>query len=328
MIITLTANPSVDLTLELDTFVQGEVNRSTGKHKDPAGKGINVSRALHKNGIATAAIFPADAVVGGWIETALSESGIQTITTRIAEEVRQNITIVDAQGDTTKINEQGPALSEAETASLLAQISAVLETSPRWLVAAGSRPRGLDGSFYVALGTLAHQHGVRFAVDTSGGAFAAVAHAGVADLMKPNHEELEELAGRELPTVGDVVEFAQSLLGSPEAAIVVSLGENGALLVNNRGSIWAGHDPVTPDSTVGAGDSTLAGYLSADVTLSEEFSEHQDGDITRISTAVAWGSAAVQLPATTVPGPKDITITAVHTVVNPSLTTAIKELHV
>ena len=328
MIITLTANPSVDLTLELESFTTGEVNRATGKHKDPAGKGINVARALHKNSITTAAVFPADATVGGWIESALSESGIQTMTTRIAEEVRQNITIVDAHGDTTKINEAGPQLTEAESASLLAQISGVLETSPRWLVAAGSLPRGLDGSFYVALGKLAHQHGVRFAVDTSGSAFASVAHAGVADLMKPNHEELEELAGRELPTVGDVVGFAQSLLGNDDAAIVVSLGENGALLVNKRGSVWAGHEPVTPDSTVGAGDSTLAGYLSADVTISEELFGHVDGDITRISTAVAWGSAAVQLPATTVPGPKDITITAVHTVINPSLTTAIKELHV
>ncbi|WP_298118574.1 1-phosphofructokinase family hexose kinase [uncultured Aurantimicrobium sp.] len=328
MIITLTANPSVDLTLELDTFTTGEVNRSTGKHKDPAGKGINVARALHKNSINTAAVFPSDATVGSWIESALSEVGIQTVTTRIAEEVRQNITIVDAHGDTTKINEAGPQLSESETAALLSQIAGVLESSPRWLVAAGSLPRGLDGSFYVSLGKLAHEHGVRFAVDTSGGAFAAVAHSGVADLMKPNHEELEELAGRELPTVGDVVEFAQSLLGNPGAAIVVSLGENGALLVNSRGSIWAGHDPVTPDSTVGAGDSTLAGYLSADVTISEELSRHEDGDITRISTAVAWGSAAVQLPATTVPGPKDITITAVHTVINPSFTTAIKELHV
>ena len=328
MIITVTANPSLDLTLEVEKFEQGEVNRSTSKHKDPAGKGINVSRALHKNGVDTAAVFPADASVGVWIEKALTQSGIQTITTRINDEVRQNITIVDAQGDTTKINETGPSLSADEVSSLLAQIAGLLETEPEWLVAAGSLPPGLDGSFYVALGKLAHEHGVRFAVDSSGSAFKDVAHAGVADVMKPNHEELEELAGRELPTVGDVVDFAQTLLGNPSAAIVVSLGENGALLVNSRGSIWAGHEPVTPESTVGAGDSTLAGYLSADVSLSEEESDSEAGDIARISTAVAWGSAAVQLPATTVPGPKDITITAVHTVVNPSHTTAIKELHV
>jgi 1-phosphofructokinase len=328
MIITLTVNPCVDLTLELDTFTAGEVNRSTGKFKDPAGKGINVARALHKNNVSTAAIFPSDAIVGAWIESELSASGIQSVTTRIAEEVRQNITIVDAQGGTTKVNEPGPTLSESEASALLSQIAAVLESSPRWLVAAGSLPPGLDGSFYVALGKLAHQHGVRFAVDTSGTALAAVAHAGVADLMKPNHEELEELAGHELPTVGDVVSFAQSMLGNADAAIVVSLGENGALLVNARGSIWAGHDPVTPDSTVGAGDSTLAGYLSADVAVSEADLDNAAADIQRISTAVAWGSAAVQLPATTVPGPEDITITAVHTVINPNHATAIKELHV
>lgn len=328
MIVTVTMNPSLDLTLELESFATGEVNRSVGQHKDPAGKGINVSRALHKNGIDTVAVFPADAVVGAWIESALTGLGISTVTTHIGEEVRQNITIVEADGSTTKINETGPGLSPAEHSALLAQISSVLETQPEWLVVAGSLPPGLDGSFYVSLGKLVHEHGARFAVDTSGDALKTVAHSGVADLMKPNHEELEELAGRELPTVGDVIEFAQTMLGNPDADIVVSLGENGALLVNHQGAIWAGHDPVTPDSTVGAGDSTLAGYLSADISIPAELSSRQEGDITRISTAVAWGSAAVQLPATTVPGPHDITLSAVHTVVNPSLTTAIKELHV
>jgi 1-phosphofructokinase len=328
MIVTVTANPSIDLTLELNTFDPGEVNRSTGKHKDPAGKGINVARALDKNGVETAAVFPADAVTGSWIESALSDAGINAVTTAIAEEVRTNITIVDSEGTTTKINEAGPLLSAAEADDLLAQIAATLGSGPSWLVAAGSLPRGLDGSFYVELGKLAHEHGVRFAVDTSGGALSAVAHAGVADLLKPNHEELEDLAGRALRTVGDVVSFAQSLLANDEAAIVVSLGEHGALLVNSRGSVWAGHNPVTPDSTVGAGDSTLAGYLSADVRSDVALLSPEEADVARIATAVAWGSAAVQLPATTVPGPKDITIDAVHTVINPSLNKAIKELHV
>lgn len=328
MIITVTANPSLDLTLEVDTFEPGEVNRAIGKHKDPAGKGINVSRALAKNDVATAAVFPADTVTGAWIESALAKAEIPTFTTDIADEVRQNITIVDATGNTTKVNEAGPSLTQDEQDALLGQIASVLETKPTWLVAAGSLPCGLDGAFYLRLGELAHEHGVLFAVDTSGEALKTVAHAGVADMMKPNHEELEELAGRELPTVEDVVGFAQSLLRNDDAAIVVSLGENGALLVNNRGAVWAGHDPVTPDSTVGAGDSTLAGYLSADVNSRANGESGKNADIARISTAVAWGSAAVQLPATTVPGPKDITINAVHTVPDPSLTTAIKELRV
>lgn len=328
MIITVTANPSLDLTLEVETFEPGEVNRAIGKHKDPAGKGINVSRALAKNAVDTAAVFPADRVTGAWIESALSEADINTFTTEISDEVRQNITIVDEAGDTTKVNEAGPTLTKDEVESFLGQIASVLQTKPTWLVAAGSLPRGLDGEFYVRLGNLAHEHGVLFAVDTSGDALKAVAHAGVADMMKPNHEELEELAGRELPLVDDVVSFAQTLLRNDEAAIVISLGENGALLVNDRGAIWAGHDPITPESTVGAGDSSLAGYLSADVLSRIQQDDDSVADIARISTAVAWGAAAVQLPGTMVPGPQDITLEAVHTVSQPSLTTAIKELRV
>jgi len=328
MIITFTANPSVDVTLEIDSYEVGEVNRALASHKDPAGKGINVSRALAKNGIPSSALFPADALTGHWIMAALEEAGIPTVTTPIHEEIRHNITIVDAANQTTKINATGPLISPTERDELLGAITSVLETGPAWLVAAGSLPPGLDASFYVQLGHLAHANGVRFAVDTSGGALATVAHAGIADLMKPNHEELEELAGRELPTVGDVEGFARSLLANDGAAIVVSLGENGALLVTLTATIWAGHTPVIADSTVGAGDSTLAGYLAADVRVRAEKMAVEKANVLRISTAVAWGSAAVQLPATTAPGPTDITLDAVRVALNPSHNLSIKELHV
>ena len=328
MIITFTANPSIDLTLEIESYEHGEVNRALSSHKDPAGKGINVSRALAKNGIPTSAVFPADAITGQWIIAAMTEAGIPTVTTPIHEEIRQNITIVDSAGNTTKINALGPILSTDEQAELRGTIMSVLETRPAWLVAAGSLPRGLDGSFYVQLGKLAHDFGVRFAVDTSGGALVEVAHSGVADLMKPNHEELEELAGRPLPTVGDVEEFAHSLLANEGAAIVVSLGENGALLVTLASTVWAGHTAVVADSTVGAGDSSLAGYLAADVRVRAEKMPVDEANVLRISTAVAWGSAAVQLPATTAPGPLDITLEAVQVRINPRHTLAIKELHV
>jgi 1-phosphofructokinase len=328
MIITVTANPSVDVTLELESFEMGEVNRALRSQKDPAGKGINVSRALAKNGIQTSAVFPSDAITGQWVMGALDAAGIPTVTTPIHEEIRQNITLVDAAGNTTKINAAGPLLSEIEQAELLGAITSALETRPAWLVAAGSLPLGLDGSFYVHLGELAHAKGVRFAVDTSGAALATIAHSGVADLMKPNHEELEELAGRSLPTVGDVEEFTRTLLADDAAAIVVSLGENGALLITAHSTIWAGHTAVVADSTVGAGDSTLAGYLAADVRVRAENLSPAEADVLRISNAVAWGSAAVQLPATTVPGPQDITLDAVRVRVDPSPTLTIKELHV
>jgi 1-phosphofructokinase len=147
MIVTLTANPSIDVTLDVPTFTVDEVNRASGTIKDPAGKGINVSRALTKNGVATVAIFPADPISGAWINTKLSEIDVTTITSPIANEIRQNITIVDDQGHTTKINQAGPLVSEHERALLASEIESVLETKPTWLVMGGSLPRGLDGSF-------------------------------------------------------------------------------------------------------------------------------------------------------------------------------------
>lgn len=325
MIITFTANPSIDVTLDVPAFTINEVNRSESKIKDPAGKGINVARALKKNGAETAAIFPADATNGAWIVNRLAEVGIDTVTTPIRDEVRTNITIVDDANQTTKINEAGPMLSDAEQDALLAEVAAVLDTKPTWLVAAGSLPRGLDGTFYVRLGELAHERGVLFAVDTSGEALATVAHAGIADLMKPNHEELEDLAGKPLPTVGEVVGFAQSLLRDG-AAVLVSLGENGAILVTAAAAAWAGHDPVTPDSTVGAGDSSLAGYLFADMAARAGRLDPAEAASLKLTTAVAWGAAAVQLPGTTVPGPTDISINAVHVMGDPRPEQLIEEL--
>ncbi len=326
MIVTLTANPSIDVTLDVPGFTIDEVNRASDKRKDPAGKGINVARALTKNGVQSVAVFPADSVNGAWLNRTLAAIDVNTVTSPIAQEIRQNITIVDDQGHTTKINEAGPVMSGHEHALLVAEIESVLESKPDWLVMGGSLPRGLDGSFYVDLATRARAYGVRVAVDTSGSALRTVAHAGVADLLKPNHEELEELAGHALPTVEDVTDFARSLLRDSHAAILVSLGEHGALLVTTEHTVWANHEPVEADSTVGAGDSSLAGYLSADLAVKSNISDIRDALTVKVSTAVAWGAAAVQLPGTTVPGPNDITLNKVTAQTSPTPQARIEEL--
>ncbi len=326
MIVTLTANPSIDVTLDVPEFHPDEVNRAVSKCTDPAGKGINVSRALAKNGVDTAAIFPADPVSGRWLELALNAEGIDTLSSPIAAEIRTNMIIEQANGQTTTVNEPGPRLTPHEHAALVATVESVLASKPAWLVMGGSLPLGLDSRLYRELAEVAHSLGVRVAIDTSGNALSDVAHAGVADLLKPNHEELEELAGHPLPTVGDVTTFAHSLLRDSGAAILVSLGEHGALLVTDHDTLWAGHAPVTVDGTVGAGDSCLAGYLSA---YQQAEVEHLDSDASRrlmVSTAVAWGSACVRLPGTTVPGPGDITINLVSVLESPDPTTRVEEL--
>lgn len=303
MIVTVTANPSIDVTLEVPDFAIGEVNRASSVAKDPAGKGINVARALTRNGVVATAVFPADRSSGGWVVDSLGKLGVPTQSIPIAGEIRQNITIVDGAGDTTKINQAGPTLSANEAEALVARVRDLLATGPEWLVVAGSLPGGLSDDFYVHLGELAREVGVRYAVDASNGALSAVAQAGIADLLKPNHEELEALAGRELPTVAAVTEFCRSLPGGPGLSVLVSLGEHGALLVTRDRLLWAGHPAVTPDSTVGAGDCTLAGFLASDARARNDQIAEADPLAARLVSAVAWGTAAVQLPATTVPSP-------------------------
>jgi 1-phosphofructokinase len=319
VIVTVTPNPAIDVTLTVATLDVGEVNRTTSKHRDPAGKGINVARALAKNGFSTIAVFPADPVNGSWIVRALAEAGVESSSTPIIGEVRNNITIVDEAGRTTKINEPGPVVTPAEIHSLAEKLEWRLDENPTWLVAAGSLPVGLDADFLVDLGHRAAAKGVRYAVDTSGATLARVAASGVPDLIKPNLEELEELAGRPLHTVGDVIDAARKVL--PSGEVVVSLGENGALLVTESVVLWAGHPPVVADSTVGAGDSALAGYLSIREPGTFGSVRHA-----ALATAVAWGTAAVTLPGTTVPGPGDIDVAPVSVIDNPDRNTQIKEL--
>ena len=320
MIVTVTPNPAIDVTLTVERLELGEVNRTTDKHRDPAGKGINVARALAKNGHETIAVFPADPVNGSWIIRALAKAGVESSTTPIIGEVRNNITIIDGDGRTTKINEPGPVVTPAEILALSEKLEWRLDEQPSWLVAAGSLPVGLDADFLVDLGRRAAAKGVRYAVDTSGTALARVAASGTPNLIKPNHEELEELAGRDLPTVGEVVAAARALL--PDGEVVVSLGENGALLVTASTVLWAGHTPIDVDSTVGAGDSALAGYLSVMSQGDYESTQHA-----ALATAVAWGTAAVTLPGTTVPGPQDIDLNKVRIIDNPDFATRIKDLH-
>ncbi|NQX11079.1 1-phosphofructokinase family hexose kinase [Microbacteriaceae bacterium VKM Ac-2855] len=318
MIITVTANPSIDVTLTTSGFAVGEVNRAHTVRRDPAGKGVNVARALALNGVAATALFPADAATGSDLIAMLQTQSVSAASAAITQPIRTNITVVDdASGRTTKINEPGPIVSVAEAKTFTDLVSDHVVAGPTWLVACGSIPPGLGDDFYASLGRLATHFGVPLAVDTSGAPLSAIIAAGTASLVKPNLEELEELLGRSLPTVGAVVAGARELLRLPNARALVSLGEHGALLVTATASWWAGAPPVVPVSTVGAGDSTLAGYLSV----------ASDDEGERLATAVAWGTAAVLLPGSKAPGPDTISREAVTVIADPESETPIGELN-
>jgi 1-phosphofructokinase len=240
MIVTLTPNPSLDRALDLDRLVRGEVNRAAAVHVHPGGKGINVSRALVAQGIASLAVLPVGGAPGEQLVALLTEQGVRTVPVPVVGPTRTNITIVERAGATTKINAPGTPLGLEEIDALVAAVEEQLASRPHWLVAAGSLPAGTGDAFFVRVAGLAARYGVPLALDTSGVPLVRAVRAGGLHVVKPNADELAELVGGDLTTVGDVVEAAREVISAGNGDVLVSLGAHGALLVTAAGTWWAG----------------------------------------------------------------------------------------
>ncbi|OMH28171.1 1-phosphofructokinase [Tersicoccus phoenicis] len=303
MIITFTANPSLDRTIDLPgPLTRGQVQRAVAAGQQPGGKGVNVSRALVASAEQSLALLPGDD--DDPVVAALRTEAIPHRNLPIGQALRSNVTVTEPDGTTTKINEPGPDITDAQRADLLALITAH-SADAAWLVLAGSLPPGLPGDFYVEVirqvRTRWGARAPRIAVDSSGAPLATVLAAGpgaAPDLIKPNAEELAELTG-----VGsgdglesDPEEAARAAAGLVQrgvGTVLATLGSKGALVVTAEETFRAAHPPVTARSTVGAGDSALAGYLIA---------SSRGADLAGCARqAVAHGAAAASLPGSTVP---------------------------
>jgi 1-phosphofructokinase len=300
MIITLTLNPSLDRTVELEELVRGRMLRATSSHVDPGGKGVNVTRALLANGVASRAVLPCGGEEGQHLVRLLQAEGVDPICVWIDGHTRSNLTLAEPDGTVTKVNEPGPALSPADLERVLDEmlVAAVEPTNAAggtdWVVICGSTPPGVTVEAVTQLCEGLVAAGVRLAVDTSGPALRGAATAGAA-LVKPNREELSEVVGRELASIGDVVDAARELRSWGAGAVLASLGADGAVLVDEDG-VSIGSAPVDrPRSAVGAGDALLAGFLAAGAKGGVALAE-----------ALAWGAAAVSLPGSRMPGPDDL----------------------
>lgn len=303
-IITVTANPSLDRTITLAAALQpGEVQSAASSREDAGGKGINVARVVAAAGVDTVAVLPlADDDPFG---AALRSSHVVARVVDVEGHVRANVTITDPAGVTTKLNLPGAMLSADDVAELIAAVVAESEGAD-WLVLAGSLPPGAGDRLYVDITRAVRErwgaHAPRVAVDTSGAALRAVVEDASPDLIKPNDEELAELAGVELEPGADlaaaVLPVARALVPAKVAAALVTLGADGAVLVDADGAWQATPPRIRVVSTVGAGDSSLAGYLLADVA--------GDGPDDRLRRSVQYGAAAASLPGTQAPTPDDL----------------------
>ncbi len=298
MILTVTPNPSLDRTYEIPALDRGEVIRATGERMDPGGKGVNVSRAVSAAGQRTVAVLPLGGAPGALVAALLDAQGIEVAPVPVAGATRSNIALAESDGVLTKINAPGPELSAQEQELLLETVRAQSRDAD-WIACCGSLPRGLGPSWYAALVARAHAAGKRIALDTSGPALLAALRERP-DVVKPNAEELAEAVGRPLSTVGDAMKAAEELRAMGARAVLASLGADGQLLVDDAGAWFAGARVDVVRSNVGAGDSSLAGFLIAGGSGPEA-----------LASAVAHGAAAVQLPGSVMPTPADLDPAAV-----------------
>lgn len=304
MIVTLTANPSADRAVHLPgPLVPGEVQRAESSREDAGGKGVNVARVISAAGAPARAVVPVND--HDPYRLLLDDANVDLEIVPVAGRARANLTITDPQGETTKLNLPGAELSPAEAAALTEGVVAAAEGAT-WLVLAGSLPPGVPDTFYADLiAAVRDRWGTRaprIAVDASGPALAAVVASARPDLIKPNHEELAELVGEDAASDDDVIAAAarraSALVPDRVASALVTLGADGALLFAAEGS-WRGRAPkIQVASTVGAGDSSLAGYLLADL----EGAAAPD----RLARSIAYGAAAATLPGTQAPTPADL----------------------
>jgi 1-phosphofructokinase len=298
VIVTVTANPSLDRTVEVADLVRGQVHRISAVHVQPGGKGVNVARALVSNGVAARAVIPAGGVEGEQLIGLLTDYDIDVCQVPLAGPVRINVSVVEPDATVTKLNEPGAALTQSEVSALLEAVLGNVDDAS-WVVLAGSLPPGVGVDFYAEIIQRLSERGIPVAVDTSGPALKAAAAAGPA-LLKPNREELEEVVGRLLPTIADIGDAARELRDLGAGAVLASLGGDGALLVDARG-VWHAEATAVVRSSVGAGDAMLAGFLAAGAQ-----------GVSALRQAVAWGAAAVALPGSTMPRPADIRVDAVR----------------
>jgi 1-phosphofructokinase family hexose kinase len=255
-------HPAIDRTLEIGRFRAGGVIRGRVLRVEAAGKGANLVHSLSNFGHRVTATGFLGRQDEAFFLSSFREDRVKAEFVVVESPTRENVTIVerDFRRDTHLV--AGKLRVGRAEVSRLRKIIAGEVARVRWAVFSGSRPEGLRLSDYARLLALCRESGAKLCVDASGPMLRAALKARPW-VVKPNVDELSELAGRRLSGVNEVLEAAGPLTESCEH-VLVSLGRNGALLVSRQGA-WRARERrrVLAAHTVGCGDALLAGFLSA-----------------------------------------------------------------
>jgi 6-phosphofructokinase 2 len=271
--------------------------RTTFVEVEPGGGGVNVSRVLHRFGTETEAVLPVGGMASQELVARLQNDGIPVRSVPVGADTRRSVTVFETDtGDHYRFVGQGRPLTEPEWRAFLLEV-AIVEPHPDYVVLSGSFPPGVPADFVAELAAVARGFSARLVVDTSGEPLAAAVDAGVF-LAKPNRRELAYLVGHEGPLADvDHESAARRLHERGVEIVVVSLGADGASLLHESRSTSFRSPPVDVVSTVGAGDSMLAGILHG-------FGTRRDV-VEAVRLGVAAGAAACVTPGSELCRPDD-----------------------
>lgn len=259
MIYTLTVNPAIDYTVTVDNFKLGEVNRTKDEDICIGGKGINVSCVLNILGVKSTALGFAAGFTGDAIVNTLQNLGIKTDFVMLKDGLSR-INVKLKSGAESEINGQGPSIPDDKLNELFCKIDALKDGD--MLVLAGSVPNTLPKDIYERIMRRLSNKNVRFVVDATGELLKNCLKY-KPFLIKPNNFELSEIIGETLTTDEQIASGAKHLQSMGAANVLVSMAQNGALLLTENGSIHRiGAVSGKTVNSVGAGDSMTAGFLA------------------------------------------------------------------
>ncbi|MFZ3590056.1 1-phosphofructokinase [Bacillus sp. DJP31] len=280
MIYTCTLNPSIDYLVELENLEIGTLNRAKHTSFYPGGKGINVSRVLKRLGIRNKAFGFVGGFTGEFIKEYLTKEGISHEFIEHDGPTRINVKV--SADRETEINGNGAIIIDQMQQALSDLIGTLSKED--LFVLAGSYPTSISLDYYESLAELCSKKEIPFVIDVSGPSLKDVLKY-KPFLIKPNQHELAELVGVDISSKEEAIFHAKKIVENGPVNVIVSMGGDGAVLVNKNLTAVATVPKGQVKNSVGAGDSTVAGFLASYVLHKDLLQAFQYGVAAGTATA-------------------------------------------
>jgi len=295
-IVTITFNPCIDKSATVAQLIPEKKLSCPEPTFEPGGGGINVARAIKKLGGEATAVYPAGGYTGKFFNELLAKEKVSSIIIDVENPLRENVIILEESSNNQfRFGFPGARLLQHEVEQCIDAIDKT--TGAEYLVASGSLPEGLPDDIFARLAIISKKKGLKLVIDTSKAALKHAAHEGVY-MLKPNLAELGSLLARKDLSMDGVHAAGKELIAKEFCQVLlVSLGEKGAMLFTKDRELKAASPTVEKKSTVGAGDSLVAGFVLS--LFQGKSLEHA------LRYGVACGTAATMNPGTELCNKKD-----------------------